>query len=363
MSGAGADSGSRTGGDTRASVAVGDDGLAEWAASWEELADEVAAPPWWRPAWVRAWAAAFGRGRLELIVVTRGGSLAGVVPVQRTGRELRSTTNYHTPSFGLLACDEPARVAVAEALMEHAPARLSVAFLPAGEESLATLAAVARDGGRRTIRRALERCPYVVPDGDFDAYLAARRGHLTRELRRRERRLAANGRLTFDVHDGRDGLDVLLEEGLAVEAAGWKGQRGTAIASSAGTRSFYADVARSLADRGALRLAFLRLDGRAFAFDFAIEEGGVHSLLKTGYDPAFRAFGPGMLLRARMLQRAFELRVRRYNFLGRDDPWKREWTTHVEEQVLFQAFRGPVGLADWTLQRYARPIARRLLKR
>ena len=348
---------------TRLTVAVGDDGLAEWAGRWEALADDVGAPPWWRPAWVSAWTAAFGREGLELIVATRGESLVGVVPFRRLGREFRSTTNYHTPSFGLLARDEPARRALADALVDHAPARLSAAFLPAGEESLATLAEAARDRGRRTVTRTLERCPYVIPEGDFEAYLAGRRGKMARELRRRERRLDEKGRLTFDVHTGHEDLDALLEEGLAVEAAGWKGQRGTAIASSARTQSFYAEVAQSLAARGALRLAFLRLDGRAFAFDFAIEEGGVHSLLKTGYDPDFRAFGPGMLLRARMLQRAFELEVRRYDFLGRDDPWKREWMTHVEEQVLFQAFRGPIGLVDWSLQRYARPIARRLLKR
>lgn len=348
---------------TRLTVAAGDDGLAEWAERWDELADEVGAPPWWRPEWVRAWTTAFGRDGLELIVATRGESLVGVVPVQRIGRELRSTTNYHTPSFGLLARDERARRALADALVDDAPARLSVAFLPAGEDSLPTLTAAARDRNRRTVTRALERCPYVVPDGDFDAYLAGRRGKMTRELRRRERRLKENGQLTFAVHDGREDLDGLLEEGLAVEAAGWKGQRGTAIASSASTQSFYAEVAHSLAARGALRLAFLRLDGRAFAFDFAIEEGGVHSLLKTGYDPDFRAYGPGMLLRARMLQRAFELGVLRYDFLGRDDPWKREWMTHAEEQLLFQAFRGPTGLVDWSLQQHARPIAKRLLKR
>lgn len=348
---------------TQITVAFGERGLAAWAGRWDGLADDVAAPPWWRPAWVTAWTSAFGGEGLELIVATRGDSLVGIVPVLRDGRELRSTTNYHTPSFGLLARDEPARRALADALVANAPARLSVAFLPAGEESLRTLTVAARDHGRRTVTRALERCPYVLPDGDFDGYLAGRRGKMTRELRRRERRLKENGRLTFDVHDGREHLDELLEEGLAVEAAGWKGQRGTAIASSAATQSFYADIARSLTERGALRLAFLRLDGRAFAFDFAIEEGGVHSLLKTGYDPEFRAFGPGMLLRARMLERAFELGIRRYDFLGRDDPWKQEWMTHSEEQMLFQSFRGPTGLVDWSLQRYARPAAKRLLKR
>ena len=67
---------------------------------------------------------AFGRGRLELIEARRDGVLVGLVPMQRTRRELRSTTNYHTPSFGILAVDGDVRDALAEALIELAPSRL-----------------------------------------------------------------------------------------------------------------------------------------------------------------------------------------------------------------------------------------------
>jgi CelD/BcsL family acetyltransferase involved in cellulose biosynthesis len=330
------------------------------ATEWDALADAAAGPPWLRPGWIQAWMTAFGTGRLELIEARRDGALVGIVPMQRTRRELRSTTNYHTPSFGLLGVDDAVRETLAATLVQLAPARLSLGFLPVGQPSGEAVESAAARRGRRTIRRVLERCPFIVPDGSFDAFLAGRRGHLARELRRRERRLADQGTLTFEVLDGSDDLPRLLEEGFAVEAAGWKGQRGTAIASSAATRGFYTDIATMLAGRGALRLGFLRLDGRPFAFDLAVEEAGVHSLLKTGYDPGMRAAGPGMLLRARMLERAFDIGLRRYDFLGQDVAWKREWTTEAEDQLLIQVFRGPLGLADWAMQRYARPLARRL---
>ena len=96
--------------------------------------------------------------------------------------------------------------------------------------------------------------------------------------------------------DGRDGLDSLLTEGFAIESAGWKAAGGTAIVSRAETEGFYREVAAWAAQRGWLRLAFLRLDGRALAFEFAIEEGGVYYALKSGFDPAYRAFSPGTLL-------------------------------------------------------------------
>ena len=161
----------------------------------------------------------------------------------------------------------------------------------------------------------------------------------------------------------RDLVRLALAAGGGV-AAGWKGNRGTAMVSTPTTRSFYTEIAQWLAARGALRLQFLRLDGRAFAFDFAVEQGDQHWLLKTGYDEGFHSDSPGVLLRASMIERAFERRIKRYHFLGKDDPWKREWTSKVEAQIQFQSFgRSPAGTVDVAVQRYVRPFARRMLKR
>jgi CelD/BcsL family acetyltransferase involved in cellulose biosynthesis len=104
--------------------------LDQLAPAWSRLADEVAAPPHWRPEWVRAWWKAFGRGRLELVTVRRGNRLVGVAPMQRRNGELRSTSNYHTPSYGFLASDPAALGALATALIRASPRRLTVAFLP-----------------------------------------------------------------------------------------------------------------------------------------------------------------------------------------------------------------------------------------
>jgi CelD/BcsL family acetyltransferase involved in cellulose biosynthesis len=327
---------------------------------WDELADRAGAVPWVRPGWVRAWWRAFGHGRLELVTVRRAGRLVGVVPIQRHLGAIGSPTNPHTPGFCLLATDAAARRQLAAELAGRGARRIDLCYLPPAGGGLQELAEAAAGAGYRIATRPLLRSLYTPTDGDWDAYLRRRNPHRLRGLRRLRRRLERLGSVRVDVHDGSERLEQLLTEGFAVEAAGWKGSRGTAVASQAATSAFYREVARWAAARGTLRLAFLRLDGRPLAFDFALEELGTHWLLKTGYDPAHRTCGPGLLLRFEMLARAFASEVRSYDFLGADDRWKYRWGEGAREVLAFQAFaRSGPGLVDWAACTYARPAVKR----
>lgn len=348
----------------RTDILEGTQGLQQLAPAWDALADDIAAPPWLRPEWTEVWWRAFGGGKLQLFAAWRGDRLVGVVPMRRSAGELRSPSNYHTPSFGFLALDDSSKEALASALIQATPRRLTLSFLPVGEGSFEAVESVSRTVGRPRLVRVLERCLFLEIVGSWEGLLESKQGRFRGHMRRRHRNLVSRGSVDFEVHDGRDDLERLLEEGFAVEAAGWKGDGGTAIASHPETRAFYTDIARWLAPRGELRLSFLRLDGRAIAFDLAIEEGGRHSLLKTGYDESFAALSPGQELHAFMIQRAFTEGLQRFDFLGKDDRWKREWASSAEVQVQLQSFRRtPPALADWAAQRYLRPMARRVLGR
>jgi CelD/BcsL family acetyltransferase involved in cellulose biosynthesis len=332
------------------------------AGRWDELADRTGAAPWLRPGWVTAWWQAFGRGRLELLVALRDGRLAGVVPLERRPGRLTATTNPHTPGFCLLAEDPQVRRALADALMRQRVRRVTLRHLPPEGGGLAESRAAARAAGRLQAARTMLRSPYIPLEGDWPAFQQALGSRRLRGLRRQRRRLENLGKLTLDVQDGRDRLDHLLAEGLEVEVSGWKGERGTAIASRADTRAFYRAVGGWAAERGWLRLAFLRLDDLAIAFDYCMEDGGVHYLLKTGYHQSWREYGPGVLLRYEMLARAYAAGLDRYDLLGTDDPWKAEWTDNTRELISLQGFaRSLPGLVDWAAWAHGRPLAKRVL--
>jgi CelD/BcsL family acetyltransferase involved in cellulose biosynthesis len=330
------------------------------ADEWDQLVDRTNASVFLRPGWFAAWFRAFGRGRLELIAARRERHLAGLAALERRGAVLRSLTNWHTPLWAPLAEDDEALRALSRAMVRHARPWLSLGFVDVGTTELEACREAASSCRMRVY--TLERSPYVVLQGtweDFQARLGAkRRGN----LRRLWRRLGEQGRVEFEVRDGRADLAQLLEEGFRAEASGWKGERGTAIGSAPHTRRFYEEVAAWASARGSLRLGFLRLDGRALAFDFAVEEGGAHSLLKTGFDAAWHSFAPGLLLRERMIEHCFGQGLETYEFLGDATGWKLEWDDATHERVALEAFRRtPAGAVGWATWAYARPAANLLL--
>jgi CelD/BcsL family acetyltransferase involved in cellulose biosynthesis len=336
-------------------------GVEAAAPEWEELAERVNASPFLRPGWIAAWWRAFGSGRLEIPCERRSedGRPCALVPVRRQRGTLASPTNWHTPESGVLAESAADARALVASLLEDGARRVSLAFLAPDQAELAAAEALAR--GYRVIRRTQQRSPHVPIAGDWEAYRNGLAKRFRDDLTRTRRLLRARGEVRLEVSTGAgDGHRAeLLEQGFELESSGWKGARGTAIRSRPAARRFYTDVARWAAERGWLRLAFLRLGERPIAFDFCLEHARIHYLVKTGYDASFRELGPGKLLREEMLARAFREGLRSYELLGDAEPWKLRWTSATRARELVQAFRpSPLGLVDWSLYQHGRPLAR-----
>lgn len=83
---------------------------------------------------------------------------------------------------------------------------------------------------------------------------------------------------------------------------------------------------------------FLRLDGRAIAFAYCLEHGGVLYELKVGFNPDYARFGPGVLLTRARLEYCFSEGLRSYEFLGQPERHKLDWTDNCRELTRVQAF-------------------------
>jgi CelD/BcsL family acetyltransferase involved in cellulose biosynthesis len=328
--------------------------LASLAAEWDALADRLGADPFLRPGWVQAWLDGFGGGALELLTV-RGedGRLEGVLPLVRRPAVVRVPANVHTPRFDVLAQDTATARALLGAALEPRPLVLSLGPVDAASRSAAIVAELERS---RVLARPLPPAPFVVVDGDFDAYLAARRRSFRADLRRRRRRLAEEGAVALTTDGRATGLDELM----ALEALGWKGERRTAIAARAPTRRFYAAMAAWAAGRGVLQVFVLRLDGRPLAALVGLEEAGVLHLLKGGLDPAAGRFSPGALVLQGAIEHAFGAGLRRVELGGGTERYKLEWAEGVRERVALTVFApGRAGGVARAVVARARPLAER----
>ncbi len=338
--------------------------FASLAGPWDALAARDPLP-FSCHAWFAAWRRGFGAGRrLRICLLWRGEELAGAFPLWRRGRRLQAMANaLHTPVFRPLARDDDALAVVAAAAVRAAgAAELTVEALPDGDPALRALRGAARARRRLVVVDAQHVSPIVDTAGDFDAYRQLMKGRW-RELERRRRKMHREHDVRYELLCSPDDVDRALDRGLAVEASGWKGAAGTAIASAPDTLAFYRAVAHGFHRMGALSLSELWLDGRVVAFDLALLHRGRLHLLKTGYDESVRALAPGLALRRAVIERCFELGLEAHELLGDDMPWKRLFATGERRHRRFSAYGPrPVPLARYA-ERRGMPVLRRLYVR
>lgn len=333
--------------------------IAELERDWDELADRLGASPFQRPGWVAAWWDAFGTGKPEILSVRRQGHLAAVLPLCRVSGLTQAMSNEHTPVFGALAEDGAARHELYRTMLARAARRISLTNLDPTDPGTDTLRSIAAAAGWSSFTMVRQRSPYTRIAGEPSPKKVAS------EIRRRRRRLEELGRLSFEFHAGLETSRELLEEGFAIEGSGWKDARGTAVRSRPSTLRHYTAVATWAARRGLLRLAFLRLDGRPIAFQFALQDERRYYFLKGGYATEYARYGPGKLLVEETLDVARAAALESYEFLGAAEPWKLGWADALRERVAFEAFApSPIGRIDHvvhSLLQNGRALAKRVL--
>ncbi|MBY0229054.1 MAG: GNAT family N-acetyltransferase [Gemmataceae bacterium] len=134
------------------------------------------------------------------------------------------------------------------------------------------------------------------PDG-ADAYLdRALSKKRAREVRRKDRSLAGKGRLEHRLVGPEEDCSSWAEDFLALEAAGWKGREGTALASHPRHAGWFRATVRDGHASGRLQLTGLYLDERPIALkcNYLCPPGAF--AFKIAYDESMHAQSPGVVL-------------------------------------------------------------------
>jgi CelD/BcsL family acetyltransferase involved in cellulose biosynthesis len=328
-------------------------GFAALQAEWDALVERTDDQVFYRHAFFRVWLDNFApRAALRILTLrAEDGRLTAALPlVWRRSRlygvpvrELCAAANAHSCRFDLLAEDPGA---AAEAFLARLQADgdwdvLRLSDVPEGGRAHALSARARAQGLPTGTWRSLDS-PYVPLTASWEVLQQSLDGKFRANLRRRRKRLEEKGAVTLERVQGGLSLPRLLDEGLRLEASGWKGRGGTAMAQDLATRGFYTELARCAAQEGRLSLWFLRLDGRVVAFHYALEHQGRYLLLKPAYDEAIRECSPGQLLMEDVLRDCVARGLGEFDFLGPDMPWKRDWSGRVRGHDWLFIFRAGV---------------------
>jgi CelD/BcsL family acetyltransferase involved in cellulose biosynthesis len=295
--------------------------------------------PFLEHAWVRTWWESFGQGSsLHVLLVKVDDEPVAIAPLILTTismwgirvRRLGFFYNAHVPRADFIIASRSPEVY--RAIWDHLSRDrcwdlLQLCQIPEGSETLEELPALARQSGCPLGTWHSGAAPYVALSSSWSEYCDGLAAKHRSNLRNRFKRLNQIGSVEMETIASDEGLAGALDHAFQLEAAAWKGDEGTAISCRADLRRFYSLFAQRAAERGWLRLNFLRAGPARVAFDYSLCYKNEIYLLKLGYDPAFAAYSPSNLLVARVLESAFEGDPTRYDFLGEFGDWKRCWAT------------------------------------
>jgi len=298
------------------------------------------------PEWFDIWAEAFGGARYGC---WRDGNHEHpvIVPFVRWVENIGglkysavcSAQNFHSPSYDVVG----RRGAPIDLDRMLADLDVSIAAFH-GISAHSTLWGAANhfDAGR-VQRMPMEDAPYVDCTISWDGYWAARGKNLRANCESVHRRLASAG---VEVHALQlpDEIARYRDAIYEIEASGWKGHLGTAMAQTEATRKFYDRLLGEFADRNLLRLFVLEIAGDVIAFELCTLYAGALTGLKCGYRESHGKLSPGQYLRYRFLQSVFgDPQVELYNMLGPQSETKRRWATGSEPLWSLRLFRRSPG--------------------
>jgi hypothetical protein len=195
---------------------------------------------------------------------------------------------------------------------------------------------------------------------DWTAYLAARGGALRSTIKRMSKKFAADGGV-LEVVTRPENLAAAIAAYEEVYAASWKNPEPFP--------DFMPGLLRTCAEKGSLRLGVAWLNGKAIAAQAWIVSHGRAEIYKVAYDQAFKAYAPGTLLTATLVQHVIETdRVSEIDYLIGDDPYKKTWMSKRRERWGIVAYNlrslpGLAGLAYEALGRTAKYLSQAARRR
>ncbi len=138
---------------------------------------------------------------------------------------------------------------------------------------------------------------FFRPKENGDAYLALSLTTKQRsEMRRRARLLSESGRLEYAVLESEAALEGWSNSFLELEATGWKGREGSALASRPADREFFRETMSGAFQKGRLLMSAITINGTPIAQQCLFLSGGGAFYFKTGFDEQYAKFAPGFYL-------------------------------------------------------------------
>jgi CelD/BcsL family acetyltransferase involved in cellulose biosynthesis len=274
------------------------------------------------PEWQRRWWETIGEGEPHLLLVESGAEPVGLAPLVRVGGRWQVAGGAEVADFlDFLAAPAHAE-AVADVMVDYLEARggcLELRNLRPNALAATVLVAVLRRRGAPAQLAPEEVSPRLALPRDWDSYLQQLTKKDRHELRRKLRRLEAQGDVRYGRAVNPASRSADLDDFLRLHRLSAEDK---AAFMTPAMERFFRAIADEFLPSGQLRLYFLEVGGIRAAAVLLFDYGGAFLLYNSGYDPAFASLSVGLLLKAFCIQDAIAEGKHTFDFLQGAEPYK-----------------------------------------
>lgn len=285
--------------------------MASKVAAWDALANQAGEPNPFFESWylLPSLEACDPNGQVRVLCFEQDGRLSGLLPISRDaryyGHPLPHLTGWLHPNtfLGAPLVGQGCEAAFWNALLQWADSSMGKALflhlpmIPLDGALYASLRGVMQQEQRRAALVAREERALLASHLSPEDYLASALSTKKRkELRRQYTRLGEEGVVSVERRHDDHGLEHWIDTFLQIEASGWKGNAGSALACDTGTERIFRQALAGAAQRGRLERLSLCLNDRPIAMLASfLTPPGAYSF-KTAFDENYARFSPGVLL-------------------------------------------------------------------
>ncbi|MBI4299620.1 MAG: GNAT family N-acetyltransferase [Chloroflexi bacterium] len=276
------------------------------------------------PAWDRVWLDCLSHGaEPHLLSVRREGKLVGLAPLMQRGGEITFLGSADVCDYLDFIVATGHEQEVFEAILEHLEGlpwrNMHLESVPGDSPTIAQLLPLARKRGYLADCMDEDVCPRIDLPGDWEAYLTSLTKKDRHELRRKLRRLQADGEVRYYAVDNSDDLGPDLDDFLRLYRLGRTEKVGFLTPER---EAFFRRMASAMAELDCLRLRFLEVDGKRVSSVICFDHAGTISLYNSGFDPAYQSLSVGLLLKAMCVREAIASGKKVFDFLRGSEPYK-----------------------------------------
>ncbi len=281
-------------------------------------------------------------------------------------RHLRSYQTLHTFRSGML-CAPGQSQSVAEALLQflktHGQRWHAITFqnLRADCPVLQALRVHQEYGSARWFERQrfMRPCLRIAAGAEYDNRISASE---RKDLNRRQRRLNERGTVSFRILHGDAANADAVQDHLRLEHAGWKGEAGTSLLSSAAQTAFFVEMMERFRKTGSAVFAETLCNGEVIASTSNLVLGNILNGFKTGWNPQFSAASPGRLNEIHLFRKIQDLwpNITTFDSHSQEDSYLADLLPDREAMVTGAVATTRMGVVAMLAARIIRPMAYRL---